>query len=520
MFKSLEIGDRAKLERYYFVNRCRSCDNTFANIFCWRDMFSTQWAEIEGFLVVRFVFRSDGRLYYMMPLGENPDADFTSILPRLAEDAAREGDVLRLTGLTARGEELLRRCGAERYAVDTDRDDQDYIYRAEDLRYLKGEKYAAKRNHINKFVSKYDYEFRALTAEHYEECMRLVKEWCRRRGGCSEEMDAEFAAMRIAFENFEQLGLMGGTLWVDGKIVAFTYGSAVSEEVFCTHVEKADTGYDGAFAMINQQMALHLPDKFLYINREEDMGIAGLRKAKMSYHPVELCENGCALRLDKDLIEVKELWKECFGDEDEFIDRFLVRFYSPQTTFLHREEERVVAMLHVVAFTSAFGRTGYVYAVATDKEYRRRGLAAELLREAEEWCRANGFDALMLIPQNDSLVRYYAGLDFEDVALRVKFEGGFDFGTGVPEKDLAMVMALTERADFVLGGYTHDDVAMLVQEPAVELIGESVQEGISAPRNGCGNPSDVFVVDTGQVQNGFLKKGTKDDDVLILTPIY
>ncbi len=443
-FKRLTLADRETLNAYYYANKCRGCDCTFADIFCWRDMFSTQWTECEGFLVVKFHYKSEDRNYYMMPLAMDPEADFTPILPLLVEDAAQDGTPMWLTGLNRRGEELVKKAMPGEFMFDTDRSDQDYIYLAEDLRNLRGEKYASKRNHIHRFTSAYQYEYRPLTRDYFTECMRLENEWCRRRGGRSDELEMEHGAMRIAFDNFEELGLVGGTLWCEGRLIAFTYGSAVCDEVFCTHVEKADTDYEGAFTMINKLFAEHLPSGFKYINREEDMGIEGLRRAKMSYHPVELCENACALRLDGRMRAMKHIWKECFGDEDSFIDSFLVRFYSPSAAFVHEECGEVVSMAFVVPFESAFGRTAYIYAVATLEKYRRRGYAEEVVRGAVEWCRSAGYDVAVLIPQGDGLVRYYERMGFENLALPVKFEGDFDFGTGFPEADKAMVMPLKE----------------------------------------------------------------------------
>ena len=446
-FKELELSDRNRLNTYYYANKCRSCDNTFADIFCWRDMFSTQWTELDSFLIVRFMYRSDGWYYYMMPLGLNPQADCSTVLSALVDEARKDDMPLRMMGLTKNDEKRVESIMPGEFIFDTDPADRDYIYLSEDLRNLSGEKYASKRNHINRFLAMYDYQYLPLERDKFDECLRLAEEWCRRRGGCKQKLEAEQDAMRIAFDNFEALGLFGGTLWVDGKLVAFTYGSAVCEDVFCTHVEKADTDYEGAYTMINKLLAEHLPKQYVYINREEDMGIEGLRKAKMSYHPVELCENACALHLDDNMRDIKHIWKECFGDDDNFINSFLVRYYSPVSTFVRCHNGHAVSMVHAVPFESNVGRTAYIYAVATLDEYRRNGYAAELVKEALNSCRDNGFDAAILIPQNEGMIKYYERIGFENVSLPIRFNVDFDFGTGFPEADKAMVYWLKERTE-------------------------------------------------------------------------
>ncbi len=112
--------------------------------------------------------------------------------------------------------------------------------------------------------------------------------------------------MQRAFEHFEELEMIGGCIYVGDKLVAFTYGSAVNDHTFDTHVEKADTDYDGAFTIINKLFAQHLPERFTLINREEDLGIDGLRQSKLSYHPAVIQHKFAAIHLHPDEIACKE----------------------------------------------------------------------------------------------------------------------------------------------------------------------------------------------------------------------
>ena len=136
---------------------------------------------------------------------------------------------------------------------------------------------------------------RPLTPALIPHCLELEEKWCEEHG-CdeAESLEHERKALNFALRHFEELDLFGGTIWVDGEIVAFTYGAPINQDTFGSHIEKADSRVDGAYAIINQEFAKHLPERFKYVNREEDLGIPGLRKAKLSYHPVILLEKGYA----------------------------------------------------------------------------------------------------------------------------------------------------------------------------------------------------------------------------------
>jgi hypothetical protein len=173
-------------------------------------------------------------------------------------------------------------------STDPDRDQYDYIYRRANLATLHGKHLDAKRNHIHRFRAEHpDFEYRPLTPEYFDECRRLTEIWQARTKfkGNSDTIDVEKQVMETIFSNWDALGMIGGSIFVDGSMVAFTYGSAVTTDTLDVCVEKADRHVEGAFAIINQQFAEHLPEQYIYLNREEDMGIPGLRQAKLSYHP-------------------------------------------------------------------------------------------------------------------------------------------------------------------------------------------------------------------------------------------
>lgn len=439
-FSPLRPEDRPAIERCTLPSGVRNCDLAFANMYCWQEVYRSAWAEVEGFLVVRFHIDGGPETGYMPPIGPG---DATRIVPLLDADARACGQRLRLVGLTDEGCRALRGRYPGRFAFDADRALADYIYDAEALRTLRGSRYQAKRNHFNRFAAEYsDYRYEELTPDRFAECMTLEREWRRTHEGHASELNAEQRAMQRAFEHFGELGLRGGCIYVGDRLAAFTYGSAVCDDTFVTHVEKADTAFEGAFTAINKLFAEHLPARFRYINREEDLGIEGLRHAKLSYHPVQLLDKYTAIDLRPDEIACKELWRQAFGDDETFIDRFLLRCYDRRRMLSVERDGRLAAMLHLLPFATDAGAMTYIYGVATAPEYRGQGLATRLMQEALQRCDERGDKAVFLIPSpGEAWLRDFYGRFGFAGAVPVTFDPAqdFDFGTGDPSTDRAMI---------------------------------------------------------------------------------
>ena len=172
-----------------------------------------------------------------------------------------------------------------------DRDYFDYVYQRQDLAELKGKHYQPKRNHVNKFKREYNFTAEPLTQQAVAECLEFEASWCRVHGYEEDEnILNERQAMVYAFEHWERLGLRGLVIRVEGKVAAFTFGAPINHDTFGVHFEKADIRIDGAYSAVNQFFAASLPEEYVYLNREEDLGIPGLRQAKLSYQPAFLLE--------------------------------------------------------------------------------------------------------------------------------------------------------------------------------------------------------------------------------------
>ena len=273
-FHSLTLSDREAMQAVTLNSGRRNCNYTFANLIGWQFLYKTEVCVLKDAVVLRFSY--EGERAYMVCTSGNLTRELVSAL------LSDSGGKLTIYGLEDSQASAL---SAFKVQVEPLRDQYDYIYRRADLAMLQGGHLQAKRNHVNRFrADNPGFEYRPLTPELFDECRRLTGIWQGEKEA-SDTIDAERLVMETIFSNWDSLGMIGGSIFVNGRMVAFCYGAAVTHDTFDICVEKADRNIEGAFAIINQQFAAHLPEQYIYVNREEDMGIPGLRKAKLSYHP-------------------------------------------------------------------------------------------------------------------------------------------------------------------------------------------------------------------------------------------
>ncbi len=454
-FEQVRPSDKSAIDNLLAKGGAPMCDHTFANLYAWQEVYHTVWAEVCGRLVVRFDLSGEGDFGYMIAGEERLEEIFEQLNDYVGQCGQRLHLVCADRALVERFRawskdkfSVGKWQGEECFAVCDNPDYQDYIYSVESLATLAGSKYKPKRNHINRFESLYKWSVEPLTPKYFEECLRLECRWQQRKAADSGEVvdchqSDEQSAIRRVFDAWSEVGVEGIVLIVEDKVVAFTYGSAISDKVFCTHTEKADSSYEGVFPMINREFARVLAARgYELVNREEDMGLAGLRRAKEQYNPVRKQERMSVKLLSARELQCRELWQRVFGDSREFIDMFLTNVFRAENLFCREEQGRVVSMAFVVELQTKYGPTGYLYAVATDAEWRGRGMAQAVVDEAVKEMRRRGYAAAMLIPSHLGLKEYYRRFGFVDKEYPLDFSDGFDLGTGNPDCDKAMVLEL------------------------------------------------------------------------------
>jgi len=267
----------------------RNCNFTFANLIGWQFLFDTEVCLMPGIVIFRYMFSHRQPAYFI----SSSSLPSTYIIEKLRNRTADKGLPLTLIAVEDDWAAQLKEQYGNAITVEPLRNSYDYIYRRDELELMQGKNLKAKRNHVNKFLSEHpDYEYRELTPEHFDECRRLQVLWNEEihhdNPWYGNTIESEHRMIETVFANWSELDILGGAIFVDGKMIAFSFGAAVTNDTFDTCVEKADRNISGAFSIINQQMAQHLPPQFRYINREEDLGLEGLRKSKTSYHPDRL----------------------------------------------------------------------------------------------------------------------------------------------------------------------------------------------------------------------------------------
>ena len=293
LFKPITIEDKDVITAYTYSSNFMNCDFAFANMCSWRFLYESEFAIEDDFLFIRF--RIKHHTVYMFPIGTG---DLKQAILKIEKDSKTRDHQLRIFGVTKSGKHTIENLFPGEFSFSTNRNYFDYIYLHEDLLTLKGKKYQPKRNHINKFTKNYPFTYLPITREMIPECLELEYKWyqANQTEEDAEALKFENRSMIFALNHFDTLGLTGGAIQVENEIIAFSYGSPVNHHTFAVHVEKADIRFDGIFCVINREFVAHIPEQYVYINREEDMGIPGLRKSKLSYQPTIVLEKNMALK--------------------------------------------------------------------------------------------------------------------------------------------------------------------------------------------------------------------------------
>jgi len=288
-FKKVELTDKEWMDPLLVKADLSGCHQNFTNIFAWAEIYQYHVALVHDFLVVKG--SSDYGVYYFYPVGEG---DMRMVIEEMKQDAADCGHPFRLAGLSPENMAVIDGLYPNRFRYEEMGDSFDYVYLLEKLVTLAGRKYQAKRNHINRFKENKDWCFEVITADNLAECRKMNKEWCIIHDCNDDETLAnEKCAVNRCFDHYQVLGLEGGLLRVDGKVIAYTMGEKLNSDTYVTHIEKAFGEIQGAYQMINRQFAAYIKEnhpEIVYVNREEDMGLDGLRKAKRSYNPYKMEE--------------------------------------------------------------------------------------------------------------------------------------------------------------------------------------------------------------------------------------
>lgn len=275
--KEITINDKELFLKY--IGKSENSTLSFSTLFIWSFDGRIKYDIVDGCMVL--VFCGKNGCYCTYPYG---DGDRISAVKKAYEFMNKPGFVL----MSEEQAKELETIFPEEFSIVSDENNADYVYLTEDLINLKGNKYQQKRNHLNAFLKNYEYTYERLTLDNIDEIKELYFKW--QNGQTNHGVGYAERATLLFLENMDKLGVICAGLRVDGKLVAFTGGEAITDDMAHVPIEFADTDYRGAFNAINRDFCKNEWKDYKYINREEDMGVEGMRYAKRAYNPIKMVE--------------------------------------------------------------------------------------------------------------------------------------------------------------------------------------------------------------------------------------
>ncbi len=276
-FKKITLDDAETLNSFLRHTEELTCELSFVNLLLWQPLFNNCYCIEDGILYLKSY--DENIVTYSLPFG-----DIKNGMERIAEHCGTPyPDIWAQEGPRFQQFKVLY---GEFYDIYESRNEFDYIYNSYDLINLSGKKYHSKRNHISAFSKQFDWHYEDITADNIDAVKNCAEIWySQSKDRMDEELKNEMLGVSLMLNNMSALDVCGGAIVINNKVVAFTLGSPINQNIYNIHIEKAIAGYETAYTVINREFASHHAKDYKYINREDDLGIEGLRKSKLSYHP-------------------------------------------------------------------------------------------------------------------------------------------------------------------------------------------------------------------------------------------
>ena len=443
-FKKITVEDSPVMMPYYNMRKNNTCDSVFLESFIWKEFYNVRYAIWEDKALL-WLMEYNGKCFSAMPLCKEEDLPgaFGAIQQYFNEEL---GYPLVINLADEYAVKYLN-LPEEKYFVKEQEDSRDYLYLGESLRKLSGKKLHKKKNRLNVFLRQYEgrFEYRTLGCDDKDDMWKFLDRWRIQKGEDQEEhLDYEVRGIHDILRNCCELNIHMGGIYVDGRLEAFSVGSYNKiEDMAVIHIEKANPEIPGLYQAINQMFLLNEFPNVQWVNREDDMGLEGLRKAKMSYNPADFArkylveqlldgqksykwaeeiENTASENLPEYLPqeEKKEtipLWKACFPeDTDRYLDYYYQEKAKDNRILAKKEDGKIITMLHrnpyKIHMRDKLWEADYIVAVATEENHRGRGHMREVLTKALRDMNLEGRPFTFLMPAAEAI---YLPFDFRFV---------------------------------------------------------------------------------------------------------
>lgn len=280
-FEPLKIDDVDWAKPLLTSSGNMGCEFNFANNLAWSRTYNLKRCRLGDLYILSA--GENENLRFMLPCGSG---DLKSAFDEMKKYSQSFSKPLEIYGITEKTMPIISEYFGNGFKIYEDRDSFDYIYSSEKMITLSGKKLHSKRNHLKRFESNYDYTHSEICERDFDDCIAFAaKSYNENLSYDDASAVGEQYAIHTFFENFERLDMHGAVLRIDGKVCAFTLGSAINKSVCDINIEKADRNFEGSYTAICNSFAKLYGCNFEYINREEDLGLEGLRKSKLSYCP-------------------------------------------------------------------------------------------------------------------------------------------------------------------------------------------------------------------------------------------
>jgi hypothetical protein len=296
----ITLEDRPLLEEYLRGFEYKTSGLSYSSLYMWKEINQFSWKEIGDYLCVAAADNLEeemGLSFMFPPLTKTGAYDAGKLRATIAaakEEFGAKGEDFVMMLVPFHMVEIFSKLLPDVFSFEADRPNFDYVYDTRELIELKGKKFHGKRNHLNYFLNNYDYIYERMTIGMADEIMAFIDEFNERKalpeGHEKELLEMEKEAMADVLTHLDDVGYLAGVIRIDGKVEAISIGGQLGSKTVTVHVEKANVEYRGLYQAINNEFCRHMASHVKRINREEDMGIAGLRKAKLSYNPIKLIE--------------------------------------------------------------------------------------------------------------------------------------------------------------------------------------------------------------------------------------
>lgn len=428
-FKKIQKQDKQKIYELYAKQKTWGTEYSMVTLFHWLKDFNVEVAVGDDYVCYRLYM--DGKLLYFPPLAPNRKR-CSQLLDKLIDMGAKH--FAEVTDAT-----LAEFC-KRNFNIKPNRDMAEYVYTADSLINLSGKPLHSKRNHIAQFKKNFQYSFVDYIYKYRQDIEALFDYWIDEKLNAFQELSddekllkqiekdefiksttIEKNAILDILDNLEYYNCFADVLIVDDKIIGLAIGEVLPTKVGAVYFEKADTRYDGVYAMLNNLFATkHFQDVKL-INRQEDLGDDGLRKAKLSYKPKYIYTKYVATHtLDNDeefCSDIIELYKDSFPeDDDKTVDYFFDKVFAPNRLRSLRIKDKLASALHIVPKTleylSSTITLPYIVAFATSKEYQKQGYGRRLIEETLRCMKSHKQAFVALYPAVEGM---YEKFGFEKV---------------------------------------------------------------------------------------------------------